>query len=401
MPFQTVKNQDIERLRAVAVVAVFLQHVDNLTPIAPGYGLIFNHITFWTGVDLFFAVSGFVVARSLLDSFDTGITKWQILKAFFARRFFRLIPSAWLWLAITLVLYSFVIKSVPNAEPRTVLNGVIAAVLNISNLFWYYCDPTAPTAPNICPTGNTVGVYWSLSLEEQFYVVLALAACLFPLKRLIPVFALMIVAQFFLPRPPYSLAWSLRTDAFFLGVIICLFRRTVYAKTFDSLLSRIGPTGAIVVMAVGLSAMIFGPVQIPAFGCGIAAIGSGLLVLVASSNFDLVPGGRLIAWIGSRSYAIYLIHFVVFALIREGLMRVGLFTQETDWLTFIVLAVLALAATILVAQVNLVAVERPFRRLGYRVSDRILRRQASVRSALIPTLSLSYRPLPSRVARRT
>ena len=401
MPLYTVKNQDIERLRAVAVVAVFLQHIDNLTPIAPGYALIFNHITFWTGVDLFFAVSGFVVARSLLDSFGTNVTKRQILMAFFARRFFRLIPSAWLWLAITLILYSFVIKSVPNAEPGTVLNGVVAAVMNISNVFWYYCDPTAPIAPSMCPNGNTVAVYWSLSLEEQFYVVLALAACLCPLKKLTPVFTVMIVAQFFLPRTPFSLAWLLRTDAFFLGVMICLLRRTVYAGAFDWLLSRIGRTGAIVVMAVALSAIIFAPVQIPAVGCGIAAIGSGLLVLVASSNFDLVPGGKFVAWIGSRSYAIYLIHFVVLALIREGLMRAGLFTEYTDWLTFIGLALFALATTVLVAQVNLVAVERPFRRLGYRISDRILRGKPSIRSAPIPTLRLSYRLLPSRTARRT
>jgi peptidoglycan/LPS O-acetylase OafA/YrhL len=379
---QTAKNQDIERLRAVAVIAVFLQHIDNLTPTAPGYALLFKHVTFGTGVDLFFAVSGFVVARSLLDTFDIGVTKRQVLKAFFARRFFRIIPSAWLWLAIIVMLYSFVIKSVPNTEPRTVLNGVVAALLNISNVFWYYCNPAASTAASFCPYGDTSSFYWSLSLEEQFYLLLALAVCLFPLRSLTAVFAVMIVAQFFLPREPFSLTWVFRSDAFLLGVMICLLRRTVYAKILDSLLCRIRPTGTVVLMALGLSAVVFGPVQMPVVGWGIAAIGSGLLVLVASANFDLVPGGQLMAWIGSRSYAIYLIHLVVLALIREELMRIGLFTEWTDWPTFIGLAVLGFAGTVLLAQVNLVAVERPFRRLGHRISDSILRGQASVRSAL-------------------
>jgi peptidoglycan/LPS O-acetylase OafA/YrhL len=82
---QPVKNQDIERLRGVAIIAVFLQHVNYRIPVAPGFGrLLDDHIIlFATGVDLFLAVSGFVVARSLLDSFGTGATKPQVLKAFF------------------------------------------------------------------------------------------------------------------------------------------------------------------------------------------------------------------------------------------------------------------------------------------------------------------------------
>jgi peptidoglycan/LPS O-acetylase OafA/YrhL len=128
-------------------------------------------------------------------------------------------------------------------------------------------------------------------------------------------------------------------------------------------------------MAVGFSAVIVAPVQMPVIGMGVAAIGCGLLVLIASANLNLVPGGQLIAWIGSRSYAIYLIHLVVLHLIREALMRMGVLTHETDWPTFIGLALLAFAGTVLLAQVNLVAVERPFRRLGYLVSDRMLRGQ--------------------------
>ena len=374
---QPVKNQDIERLRGVAIIAVFLQHVNHRIPVAPGFGrLLDDHIIlFATGVDLFLAVSGFVVARSLLDSFGTGATKPQVLKAFFARRFFRLIPSAWLWLAISFVLYTFIIKSVPNVEPRTVLNGVIAALLNISNLFWYYCHSGASTAASMCAHGDTNSYYWSLSLEEQLYLLVALAVCLFPIRKLAAIFAAIIVVQFFLDRPSFGLASSLRTDSFLLGVMICFLRRTPYASAFDSLLCRIRPTGAIVLMAVGFSAVIVAPVQMPVIGMGVAAIGCGLLVLIASANLNLVPGGQLIAWIGSRSYAIYLIHLVVLHLIREALMRMGVLTHETDWPTFIGLALLAFAGTVLLAQVNLVAVERPFRRLGYLVSDRMLRGQ--------------------------
>jgi peptidoglycan/LPS O-acetylase OafA/YrhL len=58
---QPVKNQDIERLRGVAIIAVFLQHVNHRIPVAPGFGrLLDDHIIlFATGVDLFLAVSGY------------------------------------------------------------------------------------------------------------------------------------------------------------------------------------------------------------------------------------------------------------------------------------------------------------------------------------------------------
>ena len=101
LPHGSVKpgiNLEIEYLRAVAVLLVVFVHVGVLFP-RLGLGQ-------WTGVDLFFCISGFVICRSYDQYFDDRIAEgrwWLAACAFWVRRIFRLAPSAWLWLAINVL----------------------------------------------------------------------------------------------------------------------------------------------------------------------------------------------------------------------------------------------------------------------------------------------------------
>jgi peptidoglycan/LPS O-acetylase OafA/YrhL len=88
-------NLEIEYLRAIAVLLVVFAHADALFP-QSGIGQ-------WTGVDLFFCISGYVITRSFQEYFDEAIAEgrwWAAARAFWVRRIFRLAPSAWLWLAV-------------------------------------------------------------------------------------------------------------------------------------------------------------------------------------------------------------------------------------------------------------------------------------------------------------
>lgn len=98
---------DIELLRGLAVLGVVFHHLHgNLFSGSPALlDGINQRVQFWWGVDLFFAISGFVIARTLIPQLREAPTRqafWEQARYFWIRRAFRLLPSAWLWLALIL-----------------------------------------------------------------------------------------------------------------------------------------------------------------------------------------------------------------------------------------------------------------------------------------------------------
>ncbi|EJB4941154.1 acyltransferase family protein [Escherichia coli] len=59
------KNLDIQALRAVAIIMVILQHYRNRLPSPDWYLSSFNYVNYWAGVDIFLAISGYLMAKSL------------------------------------------------------------------------------------------------------------------------------------------------------------------------------------------------------------------------------------------------------------------------------------------------------------------------------------------------
>ncbi|MEI9987952.1 MAG: acyltransferase family protein [Aliidongia sp.] len=104
---QTPDNKrisDIEFLRGIAIIFVLAFHVRHelISWPMPIIDHIFdNYISLWPGVDVFFAVSGFVIARSLvpaLQACPSREAQGRVILRFWIRRVWRLMPSAWLWL---------------------------------------------------------------------------------------------------------------------------------------------------------------------------------------------------------------------------------------------------------------------------------------------------------------
>jgi peptidoglycan/LPS O-acetylase OafA/YrhL len=141
---------DVDGLRAVAVIAVILNHLDHR--LLPGGYL---------GVDIFFVISGFVITTSLRQRADERLA--QLLSGFFARRFRRLVPALALCVAVS-GLAVWIIA--PN--PRESLHTGLAALVGVSNisLLWnsqdYFATATAM---------NFFTQTWSLGVEEQFYLL--------------------------------------------------------------------------------------------------------------------------------------------------------------------------------------------------------------------------------------
>ncbi len=152
---------DIEGLRAVAVLLVLIYHAG--LPLENGF----------LGVDVFFVISGFLITGILLrELMASGTISWG---RFVGRRVRRLLPAAILVLVVTAAVSWFAVPGLRRREIGTDIAG--AALYGVNWLFAhravdYLASDTRP---------SPVQHYWSLAVEEQFYVVWPLALILLAL----------------------------------------------------------------------------------------------------------------------------------------------------------------------------------------------------------------------------
>jgi len=143
---------DVEGLRAVAIGMVLLFNA-GLPLLRSGYA----------GVDVFFVISGYLITGLLVRELErTGTVS---LAAFYARRARRILPSAYVVLLVVLAVT--VVVAGPDGQ-RAVARDVLAAALQVANL-WFLSFDVTTVAPAVAD--SPVLHYWSLAVEEQFYVV--------------------------------------------------------------------------------------------------------------------------------------------------------------------------------------------------------------------------------------
>jgi len=148
----TPHRRDIQGLRALAVLLVVAFHAG--LAVHGGF----------TGVDVFFAISGFVIMGMLFEErHRTGRTS---LRTFYARRARRILPALALTVSVTALL-AFVAVS-PLAPKQTTAKTGLAAIFSVANLYLQH-NPVGyfGAGPNTNPLLHT----WSLSVEEQFYLI--------------------------------------------------------------------------------------------------------------------------------------------------------------------------------------------------------------------------------------
>jgi len=142
---------DVEGLRAVAVVLVVLFHA-GFAPLPGGF----------VGVDVFFVISGFLITGLIVDELlRTGTIS---ISNFYSRRARRLLPAAGTVLVTTAVVFSFVL---PAIDRPALGADVIAATLWFAN--WHFASASTDYFA-VAAEHSPVLHFWSLSVEEQFYL---------------------------------------------------------------------------------------------------------------------------------------------------------------------------------------------------------------------------------------
>ena len=381
----TKRIMDIEVLRAIAVLGVLFHHLsDNLfSDPVPLLEAIHVWAQPWWGVDLFFAISGFVIARSLIPTLQGCTTRqeyWQETRNFWLRRAFRLLPSAWLWLALMLLACVFLNRSGAFGTLSANLQATLAGVLQYANFrfadsFFHY------------EYGSSF-VYWSLALEEQFYLLFPLLILLFR-RHLVWALLALVAVQILTVRTP--LLMVVRTDALALGVLLAMWSAQPGYQRWQPTFLRRPWTGFSVLIAVGLlmsflATDFFSPSH---YRVGAIAILSAVLVWIASYNGNyLLPAGhlqRLMAWVGSRSYGIYLIHIPVYFLVREVIFRLqGASLPSPAGHPILTLAI-ALGLIVLLSELNYRFIEMPMRNRGTALVRRLGTSRATAEDQLTPT----------------
>lgn len=353
---------DIEVLRAVAIMCVLVQHsLWNLVFNVAWLGRLLRYAPLWCGVDLFFVVSGFVITRSLLPALRIAERPAAVLRRFWIRRAFRLWPAAWCWLAF--MLFGSLIFRHPAfmGTPGLNVRGALAAMFAFANVRFGLHGFGVPYGPSF--------PYWSLSLEEQFYLFLP-PMILLARRQLTPVLVLLLLVQLPLPHP--RLYFFCRNDGLLWGVLLAASPALMRAaQVAIRHLASVRFGGAAVLLAsLGAMTQLSPPFeQSPPYWLGGLAAVAAIPVWLAAADRDVFHTGPLqrpVLWLGSRSYALYLCHMPIyhcaFALARHSADL--LFHMNIDIRSMLIGLPLLLAAS----EATYRLVETPFRALGTRLS---------------------------------
>lgn len=347
LPANSKIRAEIQGLRAVAVGIVTLFHV---WPEALPGGYV--------GVDVFFVISGFLITGLLVRE---GEREGRIkLITFYARRARRLLPAAALVL-VAVALFTPVL--LPASQWNDIGYGVLASLFYVEN--WRLAAEAVDYlgAEN---AASPVQHYWSLSIEEQFYIfwptLIILGLGFAQLLRVSGRLVLRVLFAFFFAASLYASIRLTQTDpasAYFVT------HTRVWELTLGGLLALGGPAlsprvrqllGLVGLAAIIAASLLYsGATPFPGYTALLPTVGAAFVILSQQTNarFSVftVLKTKPFQFLGDVSYSVYLWHWPLLVFFRN----------EAGEMIGPVAGVLIIAATLALAAFSKVAVEDTFR----------------------------------------
>jgi peptidoglycan/LPS O-acetylase OafA/YrhL len=361
----------LDGLRGIAVLAVIIYHAD-VSLLVGGF----------LGVDVFFVLSGFLITTLLINELTETNTVDRA--RFYIRRIRRLMPALLLVLFFSVLVSGlFVLDAAYHV--RRDLPWAMTFVLNWSYLFFeqsYFVNISRPPL---------LQHLWSLSVEEQFYVVwpimliglykvkignltprvkIFIASAVLAFASTAWMVHLSVVNGYPIPNDPSRVYFG--TDTHAMGLLVGCAAAALWRS--ERLNERLTPDRAAAMNGLGLFS-IAGLAYFFLFvselneflyrgGFLVLSILTAILVLVAAHpglKFGKRLGNPVLKWFGDRSYGIYLWHWPIFVLMRSGID-----IQWPDPIAFVV----KVAIVLVIADMSYRFVELPIRQgaIGSRLS---------------------------------
>lgn len=361
------KIAGLDHLRALAISLVFLFHyrlfahpqwVDTLCKFG------------WTGVDLFFVLSGYLIAGQIFKGMQRGDFS---LKVFFIKRFLRILPSFWVVLAIY-----FLIPAAREWEALSPLWKFLTFTQNFGLDQRY---------------NRTFSHAWSLCVEEQFYLLLPLSVLFITYIKGGKTAGYIIAALFLggiairvagwnafvapvTGTDVYGITWYKwlyyptynRLDGLLAGIsiagLVCYYPS---AKAFiDKYANLLLASGLLLAGVAYMVCLDFVTFNTAVFGFPIVAIAYGCMVASATSARSVLNkfSSKLTAYIATLSYTIYLVHKMTMHLAQEYFSTPEIPADGN--LMFVISIIVSVSGAMLLHYI----VEKPFLKLKDRLTAR-------------------------------
>jgi peptidoglycan/LPS O-acetylase OafA/YrhL len=351
--------QELDGIRGIAILMVVVWHYFTCLGKSPesGFGVqIAQSITscFWSGVDLFFVLSGFLIGGIILDNFR----KENFLKVFWMRRLCRIAPIYYLLLLSCLLFYTFL----DHRQYGWLFHDLMP--------WWSYVSFTQNIMMGFRETfgGHFLGVTWSLAVEEQFYLLAPLLIiCLGKRKWIFGVVSLIAVAFVLrLISPGFHTYVNVlfRMDSLLIGATIAIVCRN--EAVWAILEKSRNLIGVLFLQVLILTVILQFGAGFRHFMFGWFALLYGLFLLsVLLFQGERVVGFlrlRLLAFFGMISYSLYMLHQLVLGLMHGWIGNGTPPSLETS--TAVTITIISFILSALVAWVSTRTYEAYFLRMG-------------------------------------
>lgn len=324
---------DIQALRGIAVLAVVAYHA-KIIPDSGGY----------LGVDVFFVISGFLITSLIARALENDQFSFY---GFYLRRAWRLLPAAYVVFGLCIIAAHLLLN---DLEKHDFFEQAIGAIGFVANIVLWQQTGYFETAAEVKPLLHT----WSLSLEEQYYLILPLLLIMLrpslwlAVAILLSITSLVLMVLFFETMPGATF-YLLPTRVWELGIgsVIALSQKS----RFTNLPGWSGWAALcilIVILIRPLPESNYYEVNLL-----LATVCTAVIILSSNLYFNDNVVSTLLAKVGAISYSLYLVHWPILAFLQN--MHVG--SGGLQW----EIRLVAIIISFIIAALLCRYVEQPFR----------------------------------------